>query len=48
MKLPIYRAVDTGDTTKLKQERRKLNAGNMIQAILNSLAAVLALVPFVR
>jgi hypothetical protein len=48
MKLPIYRAVEIGDTTKLKEERRKLNAGNMLQAILNSLAAILALVPFVR
>ena len=48
MKLPIYRAVEIGDPTKLKEERRKLNAGNMLQAILNSLAAVLALVPFVR
>jgi hypothetical protein len=48
MKLPIYRALELGDTTKLNEERRKLNAGNMLQAILNSLAAVLALVPFVR
>jgi hypothetical protein len=48
MKLPVYRAVEIGDTTKLNEERRKLNAGNMLQAILNSLAAVLALVPFVR
>jgi hypothetical protein len=48
MKLPIYRAVEVGDPTKLKEERRKLNAGNMVQAILNSLAVVLALVPFVR
>jgi hypothetical protein len=48
MKLPVYRAVEIGDSTKLKEERRNLNAGNMLQAILNSLAAVLALVPFVR
>jgi hypothetical protein len=48
MKLPIYRAVEIGDTTRLQEERRKLNAGNMVQAILNSLAVVLALVPFVR
>ena len=48
MKLPIYRAVEFGDATKLIEERRKLNAGNMLQANLNSLAAVLALVPFVR
>jgi hypothetical protein len=48
MKLPIYRAVEMGDPTKLKEARRKLNTGNMIQAILNSLAVVLAFVPFVR
>jgi hypothetical protein len=48
MKLPVYRAVEIGDTTKLKQERRKLNAANMIQAILNSLAVVVAFVPFAR
>ena len=48
MKLPIYRAVEIGDATKLKEERRKLNAGNMLQAFLNSVATVLALVPFVR
>jgi hypothetical protein len=48
MKLPIYKAVETCDTARLKEERRRLNAGNMIQAILNSLAVVLAFVPFVR
>jgi len=48
MKLPIYKAVENGDTTQLKQEQRKLNTGNMIQAILNSVAVVLAFVPFVR
>ena len=48
MKLPIYKAVETGDATKLKQMRHKLNAGNMIQAILNSLAVVLAFVPFAQ
>ena len=48
MKLPIYKAVEIGDTTKLKQARHKLNAGNMIQAVLNSVAVVLAFVPFVR
>ena len=48
MKLPIYQAVEIGDATKLREERRKLNAANMLQAVLNSLAAVLALVPFVQ
>lgn len=48
MKLPIYRAVETAKAIKVGEQRRKLNAGNMLQAILNSLAALLALVPFVR
>ena len=51
MKLPIYKAVSTlevGDSTKLREERRKLNAGNMLQAILNSVAVLLAFVSFVR
>lgn len=48
MKLPIYRAMETGEATKLGEHRRKLNAGNMLQAILNSIAALLALVPFVH
>ena len=51
MKLPIYKAVSTlevDDTTKLREERRKLNAGNMLQAILNSVAVLLASVSFVR
>ena len=47
MKLPIYKAVAISEETKLKEERRKLNAGNLVQAALNSLAAILALVPFV-
>lgn len=51
MKLPIYKAVstvDVGDLTRLRQERQKLNTGNLLQAILNSAAVLLALVSFVR
>jgi hypothetical protein len=47
MKLPIYKAVEIGDPAKLGEERRKLNAANLLQAILNSVAVVLAAVPFV-
>ena len=51
VKLPIYKAVSTvqvGDPTRLRDERQKLNAGNMLQAILNSVAVLLAFVSFVR
>ena len=48
MKLPVYKAVEIGEAIKLGEQRRKLNAGNMLQAALNSLAALVALVPFVR
>lgn len=47
MKLRVYKAVEIGDATKLKEERQKLNRGNMVQAILNSLAVVLAFIPFI-
>ena len=51
MKLPIYKAVSTvqvGDLTSLREVRQKLNAGNMLQAILNSVAVLLAFVSFLR
>ena len=51
MKLPIYKAVSTvqvDDLTRLREARQKLNAGNMVQAILNSVAVLLAFVSFVR
>lgn len=51
MKLPIYKAVaalDYRDSEMLREARRKLNAQNLIQAALNSVATVLALVPLVR
>jgi len=50
MKLPIFKAVATlaaGDVARLREVRQKLNAGNALQAILNSAAALLALVSFV-
>ena len=47
IKLPAYKAVDAGDVARLEEARRKVNAGNMFQAILNSVAVLLALVPFV-
>jgi hypothetical protein len=50
MKLPIYKVVSTlevGDLTRLREERQKLNAGNMLQAILNSVAVLLAFISFV-
>jgi hypothetical protein len=40
-------ALDAGDVARLKEARRKVNAGNMLQAILNSVAVLLALAPFV-
>ena len=49
MKLPIYKAVaslEVGDVAKLRDVRQKLNLGNMLQAILNSVAVLLAFVPF--
>lgn len=51
IKLPIYKALanlEAGDVARLRAERKKMNAGNMFQAILNSVAVVLAMVPFVR
>lgn len=48
IKVPVYKsvaAIEEGNA-KLRIERRKLNAGNMLQAILNSIAAVLAAVSF--
>ncbi|HEY6491060.1 MAG: hypothetical protein WCC26_13455 [Terracidiphilus sp.] len=50
IKLPVYKAVaalDAGDGARLEEARHKLNAGNMFQAILNSVAVLVALVGFV-
>jgi hypothetical protein len=51
IKVPIYRAVATlesGDVTRLSRERQKLNAGNMLQAVLNFVAAAFMTVTFFR
>lgn len=50
MKLPVYKSVSTlesGDMNSFREVRRKLNAGNLLQAILNSVAVLLAFVSFV-
>ena len=50
IKVPIYKSLgilEDGDVARIREERHKLNTGNMIQAILNSVAALLAAVPLV-
>lgn len=47
IKLPLYKMIEAGDAARLEEARHKLNAGNLIQAILNSVAVLLAVVPFV-
>ena len=51
VKYPIYTdvaALKVGQVAGLSEKRRKINALNVFQAILNSAASVLALVPFVK
>ncbi len=48
MKLPIYKAVETENGATLSQERRDLHSGNLLQAILNTCATLLAAISFVR
>jgi hypothetical protein len=51
VKYPIYTAVaalKVGQVAGLSEERKKMNALNVFQAILNLVASVLALVPFVK
>lgn len=48
MKLPIYKAIETGDDARLTEERHKLHTGNLLQAILNTAAMALAAVPLMR
>ena len=51
IKYPIYNlvaALDAGDLDRLRETRRKLNTGNLFQAVLNTVAALIALVPFLR
>lgn len=47
IKLPLYKMIETGDVASLGEMRHKLNAANLLQAVLNSVAALLAVVPFV-
>jgi hypothetical protein len=50
IKVPIYKtvaALENGDVARLRRERQKLNAGNMLQAILNFIAAALMTVAFI-
>ena len=51
IKVPIYKTVaelESGDVARLSRERQKLNAGNMLQAILNFVATALMTVAFIR
>jgi hypothetical protein len=47
MKLPVYKAIEMRDGIKLREQRAKLNVANTLQALLNSLAVVLAIFPLV-
>jgi hypothetical protein len=51
IKVPIYKrvaALERGDVARLTSEHHKLNAGNMLQAILNFVAAALMTGAFIR
>jgi hypothetical protein len=51
IKFPIFKevaALERGDVARLAAARRKLNAGNMLQAILTFIAAALMTVAFIR
>lgn len=51
IKAPIYKTVPSLgslDAARLSRERQKLNAGNMLQAILNFVAAALMAAAFIR
>ena len=51
IKLPIYRSIkaaERGDEIRLGQQRRKLYAGNLLQAALNSLAVASMIVAWFR
>ena len=50
IKVPVYRRIaslEGSDVARLGQERMKLNNGNLLQAILNSVAAGLMMLTFV-
>jgi hypothetical protein len=51
IKVPIYKtvaALESGNVARLSSERRKLNTGYTLQAILNFAAAALMTVAFIR
>lgn len=48
MKLPVYKALEKTDATGIDGMRRRMNAANGMQAILNSAATILAVVPLIR
>ena len=51
IKLPIYKSIKTaesGDEVCLGEQRRRLKAGNLLQAALNLLAVALMIVAWVR
>jgi hypothetical protein len=51
IKFPIFKKVaslESGDVARLAAARRKINAGNMLQAILTFVAAALMTVAFIR
>lgn len=51
LKLPVYRAirtVESHDVVRLAEQRRKLNAGNALQAVFNLVAAVIMTIAFIR
>jgi hypothetical protein len=51
IKLPIYKNIKTAerdDEVRLGEQRRRLNAGNLLQAGLNSLAVALMIIAWLR
>jgi len=51
IKVPVYKTIAAaggGEVLRLREERRKLNAGNLLQAILNLVAAAVMIIAFVR
>jgi len=51
IKVPVYKTIAAAggdEVLRLREERRKLNAGNLLQAILNLVAAAVMIIAFVR
>jgi hypothetical protein len=50
IKVPIYKrvaAIESDDVAQLSKERKRLNGGNLLQSILNFVAAALMAVAFI-